>query len=178
MGPGMSLLHLRRSLASTTGNALPRVLLAVLSASVLACGASATVTRSSGAAVVGQIVRADAQAVAVVLDDGRTVTVPRRVIEDIDHPGNVAGILGTAVGIGALIAAPAGVCGPSNDDRLPCLGVLGLSATGLWFGIDGWLRYSRSTTAANSSMPVYDTFYGGTGATGGAGASAATFTDE
>lgn len=76
-------------------------------------------------------------------------SIDRRDIEDIDHPGNVAAILGTIVaGVGALSAAGNCSTAARAEDPTPC------NSSGLWLltgipiAIYGMVTHSESVDRA------------------------------
>lgn len=63
----------------------------------VACSSSAHITRRGAPPLSGEITRSDAEALYVEVENNDWVTVPRADIESVDHPGNVAGVIGTTI---------------------------------------------------------------------------------
>ncbi len=95
-----------------------------LSFAITACGSSATVQTRDGRLYDGRITGHDAQAIYI-----NGATVPRSEISDIDHPGDVAAVLGTLVAtVGALSAV--GNCRQETRELEPAR----CTASGIWIG--------------------------------------------
>lgn len=97
---------------------------------------SATVHLRDGPPIDGEIVDSDARTVRVRVD-GRPVSIERAHIAEIDHPGNVAMLVGgVLMGISAaMITVPLVVpSGPECDDEIA---ELVLVSTGVMYGLTG-----------------------------------------
>lgn len=96
--------------------------LMLLSCAITGCGSSATVQTRDGRLYDGRITGHDAQAIYI-----NGATVQRSEITDIDHPGDVAAVLGTLVAsIGALSAV--GNCRQDTRELEPAR----CTASGIW----------------------------------------------
>lgn len=103
------------------------------------CGTTATIYTTDGRVYDGTIRGHDRDNVLI---NGQSVS--KRQISDVDHPGNVAGILGTIVaGIG-LLNVPA--C--TNQTPGGCARAAVWSLTGLPIAIYGWATHAESTDKA------------------------------
>ncbi len=111
------------------------------------CGTSATITRRSGTAIDAKIVAGDEKNVHVEVANGYSQAIPREDIADIDHPGNVAAVIGgivTAYGV-ANIAVGA----PECDRQGPayCIGVVTPAIIGGSIMLWGIATYTGSVMA-------------------------------
>lgn len=117
----------------------------------LGCATTATISRTNGGAIEAEIGRSDQDAIYVLSVGGPEVTIPRQEISDIDHPGNVAALVGGIVGgVGALnfLIASGQRCFPSV---LAC-GDIDM-AVGIPLFIWGLTVWNRSKDAANNFSP-------------------------
>lgn len=118
------------------------LLVGVLGAS--ACGSSAIVSTRQGQHYEGEIGGHDAGSLSI---GGQKVS--RSDVADIDHPGNVAGILGTiAASVGVLSAF--GNCSAERraENETPCASSGLWILTGLPIAIYGWMTHSASVERA------------------------------
>lgn len=119
---------------------IPRVSSTVLCVaallSLLASCKSATVQLHDGPSIDGEIVRGDVHEL-VVRTDGGDVPIERARIADIDHPGNVAMVVGgVMLGVSsAMITVP--LLAPSGRDDVDRAGDLVLLSTGIMYGVTG-----------------------------------------
>jgi hypothetical protein len=135
--------HMQRVIAIVLG--LVPVVLGLLFACALGgCGSSAIVRTSDGSLYEGYISGHTASSLTI---GGQKVE--RGAVADIDHPGNVAGILGTIVAsIGVLSAF--GNCTEEQraEDPTPCTSSGIWMLTGVPIAIYGWVVHSESATRA------------------------------
>ena len=132
------------------------------------CSNSATLQLAGGSQVTGVIQGGTMDSVVVESESG-AVSVPRNSIEDIDHPGTVAGIGGAAMMVtgvlgvfaGLLVSATCtGECVGSTQDTagLVTIGAgFGLAGTGLapliW-GVETWRgSHARSQPPSEHEAP-------------------------
>jgi hypothetical protein len=110
------------------------------------CSTSATITRRYGNPFDAQIISSDENSVYVETSRGKQ-TIAREEIADVDHPGNVAAVIGAVVtGYGLLnIAEGAPLC----DQQGPafCVGVVTPALIGGSIMIWGLATYAGSTQA-------------------------------
>lgn len=126
---------------SRVGLSLP-MLLAV----VTGCSTSATITPRFGSPFDAKIVSGDREFVYVE-GPGGPQTIPRSDIADIDHPGNVAAVIGGVVG--AYGVANIAVGAPECEKQGPafCVGVFTPAAVGLSVMIWGIATYVGSVSS-------------------------------
>ncbi|MGZ3457850.1 MAG: hypothetical protein ACXU86_05015 [Archangium sp.] len=131
---------------------MPKKITATLLSSLLLCGCSttATISRINGGTFDARIQRSTPSAVVVQTESGQEVSIPRSEITDIDHPGNVAAVIGGLVSAYGLanIAVGAPQCGTQSGAY--CAGVFLPAALGvsmLAWGLGTWIG---STSAASS----------------------------
>lgn len=108
------------------------------------CGTSAIVRTNQGAVYEGHIAGHDESSLTV---GGQKVA--RSDVADVDHPGNVAGILGTIVAsVGVLSAF--GNCSEERraEDETPCASSGVWILTGLPIALYGWMTHSGSVDRA------------------------------
>jgi hypothetical protein len=110
------------------------------------CGTSATITRRSGTAIDAEIISSDEENVYVRSASG-TQPIPRREIADVDHPGNVAAVIGGVVAVYG--AANIAVGAPQCDEGGPayCVGVFTPAVIGGSIFIWGLATYDGSVKA-------------------------------
>lgn len=119
--------------------------IALLFAFILsACGTNAIVTTRDGRALEGRIGGHDSSSLTI---NGQVVS--RSDVADIDHPGNVAGILGTiAAGVGALSALGNCTAEARAESSTPCASSGLWMLTGIPIAIYGWVVHSESVDRA------------------------------
>jgi hypothetical protein len=130
---------------------MKRLLAAVLCASFgTGCVTTATITRKGGQTEEATIVRGTSSSVMVETGAGERA-IPRDEITDIDHPGNVAAVIGALLlGYGVLNIS----VGASQCDRRGaafCTGVFTPAAVGLGMSIWGLSVWTRSTGAVRNT---------------------------
>ncbi len=106
-------------------------------AAALATGCtSATIQLEDGPPIDGEIVRSDARQLVVRTGQG-DIEIERSRIADIDHPGNVAMVVGgVMLGISsAMITVP--LIAPSGRDEVDRVGDLVLVSTGIIYAVGG-----------------------------------------
>lgn len=119
------------------------------------CSKTATIYLKNGSTLEARIVRGDA--VSVFVRSGVSSTdmpVFRSDIKDIDHPGNVAALIGTPLALGGYAFTIIGLI--SKFDRggdMSWIAIPGLIAAlpGTFYGVWGWVTWINSRVAA--SMP-------------------------
>jgi hypothetical protein len=119
------------------------------------CSTTATISRTDRLTYEANILGSDANSLRVRDGYGPDFLVPREVVADIDHPGNVNGIIGSAlVAFSApFIIGDIAHRGRSQGSDWSGMGlVIGIPSaiTGLCLAIPGWLRYRRSKRAAKA----------------------------
>lgn len=125
-------------------NALRALFLVVVSCSLFACGSTAIVRTNDGRLVEGEIGGHDSSTLSV---GGQRLS--RSDVADIDHPGNVAGILGTIVAsVGALSALGNCTAEARAESETPCASSGVWILTGLPIAIYGWMTHSASVDRA------------------------------
>jgi hypothetical protein len=121
---------------------------------------SATITRTQGPAYDARITGSDADSLRVRDRKGNDFVIPREDVRDIDHPGNVLGIIGIVI---------AGLYGREtinahddfifSADEARAIGLIGMSI-GIGLALGGLIPYARSKRAAeafedaNPELPV------------------------
>lgn len=130
-------------------NRSAHVLLCIpLAALVTGCGLAATISRPGAPTIEGRIVESDENMIYVETKQGVT-PIDRASISDIDHPGNVAAVIGAVVS--AYGAANIAVGVPQCSDQGPafCVGVFAPAAIGvpvmLW-GLGAWAMSKSAET--------------------------------
>ena len=110
----------------------------------LGCGSGAIVRTHPGGVYEGRIQGSDRETVFI---SGQKIL--RREIEDIDHPGNVAAVLGTIVAaIGAFSAIPNCSETQRAEDPTPCSSSGVWLLTGIPIAIYGFVTHSESVDRA------------------------------
>ncbi len=121
----------------------PKMFLCIpVAALVMGCSSTATLTRVGAPEVDGKVVTSDSQTIYVETD-GRTSPIARQSVTDIDHPGNVAAIVGgmvTAYGAANIVI---GAPDCNRGEVAYCTGVFlpaALGAPMLLWGVATWAR--------------------------------------
>ena len=133
-------------------NSLKLLFCIPVTAFVMGCGTTATITRAEAPQVEGKIMASDSQNVHIQTG-ADVMPIARRSITDIDHPGNVAATIGAIVtGYGiANIAMNASDC--DHGGAAYCTGVFLPAAIGtpimIW-GIATWAQSVKSAHKSNS----------------------------
>ena len=149
---------------------------ALLFTTVVGCGTSANITLQDELEVSGTILSSDDEHVYIETDNGKR-SVSRDIIEDIDHPGNGAGITGVIVLAYGIANIAVGVSNCNHQGAAAaCMGVLTPAAVGIGlmgWGFTVWGRSIRAARAKNdrgdySHLRISPT-YVWNGATGGPG---------
>jgi hypothetical protein len=127
----------------------------MLLASTLICGCSttATISRVNGKTIDAKIRRSTPGAVVVETNGGGEVSLSRSDISDIDHPGNVAAVLGGLLSAYGAVNIASGASGCAEGGGAYCTGVFLPAAVGvpiLIWGLTTWVG-STSAASANSS---------------------------
>lgn len=132
---------------SVVGLSLPVLLLASTG-----CSTSATITRRFGSPVDAKIVGGDSENVYVERFGGRDA-IPRSDIVDIDHPGNVAAVIGGIVA--AYGAANIAVGAPQCEEQGPafCTGVFIPAVVGVSVMTWGLGTYGGSVSSLSDGAP-------------------------
>ncbi|HJX62756.1 MAG TPA: hypothetical protein VJ860_02255 [Polyangia bacterium] len=144
----------RRTLSERRQGFRPGRLRGVALCTLLAFSAcSATLTRRDGVSYEGTIAGSDAESVRIRTDSGSVERIRRADIVDIDHPGNVLGTIGLAVGAVEAGALSALLAGRSKDHAfIVTVGVELFVSVAL--AISGWDDYFASRRAANNFGPA------------------------
>jgi hypothetical protein len=123
---------------------------AVVALAACGCGTTATIERlhRDGGDIEGHIVASDRENLYIE-NEGRHATIPRSEIVDIDHPGNVAGLIGTLLSLYGVANVAVGL--PLCDSRGAgfCTGVFLPLTGGVALAIWGFSTYAASASAAN-----------------------------
>lgn len=110
----------------------------------LGCGSTAVVRTKTGAEHEGVIGGHDESGLVV---GGQRLS--RSDIVDIDHPGNVAGIIGTVIAtVGALSSIANCTAERREENSTPCASSGIWILTGLPIAIYGWVTHSASVERA------------------------------
>jgi hypothetical protein len=138
--------------------ALIVILIALLAAG---CSRSATIHMKGGGIVRGEIARSDAASIYVKAESsGEERAVSRANIHEIDHPGDILGVIGTILAVPSMVLAIVGVAfyceaPPSVGETVGTVSIV----TGLVIGIPsivvaigGFSRYSESADAARLDL--------------------------
>jgi hypothetical protein len=115
-------------------------------ASLTGCGTTATISRVNEPTVEAKIIGGDERDVHVDAN-GTTITIPRSTITDIDHPGNVAGVIGGIVSAYGVANVAVGAENCDKEGAAYCTGVFLPIGIGLPIMIYGIATYSGSTSA-------------------------------
>src|SRR5438046_3390850 len=103
---------------------------------------TATIHRVNGPNIEAEIVGSDADGLQVASDQGTTYRVSRDSVAAIDHPGDVAAVLGAvAIVVGGLVAVSAG---GDQSPRKAFVPGLAVSSAGFVALLGGLIPYSRS----------------------------------
>lgn len=123
---------------------LKELLCVLLALAVPACGSEAIIRTNTGASFEGEITGHDDGGVFI---NGRRIS--KSEIRDIDHPGNVAAILGTIVaGIGAVTATKNCTAAQIELSKTPCQSSGVWMLTGIPIMIYGFVTHYESAEAA------------------------------
>ena len=119
------------------------------------CSTAATLSLNSGVEVEARIRGADQDNLIVMTKDGSEVAIPREEISEIDHPGNVAAVIGglmTANVTQSVVRNQGFTCGESEQPEATCLGVGIHAAIGAYLLLWGLVTWVDSTRAAASPV--------------------------
>lgn len=112
------------------------------------CGTKAIIQRANAPSFEGEIVKSDSEYLYVELDYSATpMTIPRTEVRDIDHPGNVAAIIGGILSAYGVLNIIAGV-EQCDKSAAFCSGVFLPASIGLPTMIYGIAVWHRSVSAA------------------------------
>lgn len=135
--------HMQRVIAFALG-LLPVVLGLLCALALGGCGSSAIVRTSDGSLYEGYISGHTSSSLTI---GGQKVE--RGAVADIDHPGNVAGVLGTIIAtIGAVSALGNCTAEARAEDATPCTSSGIWMLTGVPIAIYGWVVHSESVDRA------------------------------
>jgi hypothetical protein len=126
---------------------LLRSCLALTLVLALGCGTTADITCNNGMVYHGQIVSSTRSAVRIE-SDNEALSIPRRRIRDIDHPGNVAATLGGILTAYGILNIAVGAPGCEQKPAGYCEGVFLPALVGVALVVYGLATYSRSVSAA------------------------------
>jgi hypothetical protein len=129
---------------------------ALLIVSVIGCSNTATIHRRSGPPVEARIIAGTPEAIVVTHDGRRGHTIARGDIEEIDHPGNVHGVIGgilaaygvVNIALGLPICSDQHRFGSSAEQAAFCTGVFAPVTLGAAMLFWGWVTLDASTSAA------------------------------
>jgi hypothetical protein len=88
----------------------------VVTLASMGCSTNATIFTRGSEVVEAEILGGDATSLHVLRDDGQEQDILREDVQNIDHPGKVAAVLGTLVSIGGIILVINGAVGSDPDD--------------------------------------------------------------
>jgi len=127
--------------------------LAIAIAMLAGCGATIVRSPKDGGPIYGKIVGNGETRMYVETTSGDRVGVYHTDIESIDHPGNVAAVIGGLLTLYGLYNAGVGL--PRCDDKGAafCTGVLTPAAIGIPLLIGGLVVYTSSVSAARNRAP-------------------------
>jgi hypothetical protein len=133
--------------SSVVGLSLPVLLLALTG-----CSTSATITRRFGSPRDAKIVGSDSENVYVETLGGRDA-IPRSEITDIDHPGNVAAVIGGIVAAYGAANIAVGVPQCEKQGAAFCTGVFIPAVVGVSVMTWGLGTYGSSVSAVSDGAP-------------------------
>ena len=117
---------------------------------VTGCGNSATISRGGARSVDAVIVGGDSE--NIYLDGpGGSETVPRSEVTDVDHPGNVAAVLGGIVTAYGIVNIAVGTPSCEKQGAAFCTGVFLPAAIGLPIMTYGIATYAGSVSSMDSA---------------------------
>jgi hypothetical protein len=125
--------------------------LALLACFNAACSTMATVTRRNAPALDARIIGGDSENVYVESGNGRIETIPRSDIQDIDHPGNVAALIGGIISAYGLVNIVVGSPNCETQGAAYCTGVFLPMAVGLPIMSWGGYTHTQSLLALEKS---------------------------
>jgi hypothetical protein len=114
------------------------------------CGNSATVARGGARSVDGEIVGGDRDTIYVDGPAG-VEAIPRSEVTDVDHPGNVAAILGGVVTAYGIVNIAVGAPQCEQQGAAFCTGVFIPAAIGLPIMSYGIGTYAGSVSSLNDA---------------------------
>jgi hypothetical protein len=135
-------------------------LLVVFAANQLGCAAA--VTLKDGRTIDGRILRSDASTIYIKpRGSAAELAISREEISDINHPGDVVGLIGTAPLLTALILLSMALatrdnCNPNGEycgfeeAMIAIWAGIPLASIGLGLELGGWIPYGISKSAASS----------------------------
>ncbi len=127
------------------------VLCMPLAALAIGCGSTATITRVGAPEIDAKIVGSDEKQLFIETQGlGDTNTIPRNEVTDIDHPGNVAAIIGGVVSAYGVVNIAVGASQCDSQGAAYCTGVFLPAAIGLPIMISGIIRWADSKGAAEA----------------------------
>lgn len=134
---------------------MPTKITVTLLASILICGCSTTakISRINGGTIEAKIRRSTPGAVVVQTDKGSEASISRSDISDIDHPGNVAAVIGGLLSTYGAVNIAAGAPRCAEGGGAYCTGVFLPAAVGVPMLIWGLATWIGSTSAAAASSP-------------------------
>jgi hypothetical protein len=113
------------------------------------CGSTATISRVKAPVIEAQIVSSDESTLHVQTSSaGDTISIARNDVTDIDHPGNVAAVIGGIISAYGLVNLMVGAPKCERESVAYCAGVLLPATIGLPMMIYGITMWSASTSAA------------------------------
>jgi hypothetical protein len=132
---------------------MPTKFAVVLLTLLCGCSTTATISRINGTQLHGEIQRGDQDTLVVETNAGNTLRIPKSEISDIDHPGNVVGVIGGIVSAYGLANIAVGWSTCAERGGAYCAGTFAPAALGLPMLIWGIKTWSDSTQAVDSRRP-------------------------
>jgi hypothetical protein len=115
----------------------------------IGCGTTATITRVNGPQIEAKIVGGDETKLYVQNSSaGDSTSIARNDVTDIDHPGNVAALIGGVVSAYGVVNVVAGAPQCERKGAAYCTGVFLPAAIGLPIMMYGLYNWMDSTSAA------------------------------
>jgi hypothetical protein len=127
--------------------------LAVAVAVLAGCGATIVRSPKDGGPLYGKIVGNGETRMYVETTSGDRVGVYHADIESIDHPGNVAAVVGSVLTLYGLYSAGVGLRHCDDRGAAFCTRVIAPAAIGIPLFIGGLVTYVGSVSAAKQGTP-------------------------
>lgn len=133
---------------------MPTKFAVVLLSLLCGCSTTATISRSNGTQLHGEIQRGDQDTLVIKTNEGNTLRLPKSEISSIDHPGNVAGAVGGFLMGYGLVNIAMGWSTCAERGGASCAATFAPAAIGLPIVLWGVKTWSDSTQAAEGRRPA------------------------